>query len=80
MVWPELIGPAIEGIESAPFLTDEQKHDIFYNNAARFLGLPTLPAPNHTQRQPPIEFWRPLKSAGSRGLTKPVKLAATGAW
>jgi uncharacterized protein len=45
MVWPELIGPAIEAIESAPFLTDEQKHDIFYNNAARFLGLPTLPVP-----------------------------------
>ena len=43
MVWPELIGQAIEGIESAAFLTDEQKHDIFYNNAARFLGLPELP-------------------------------------
>jgi predicted TIM-barrel fold metal-dependent hydrolase len=45
MVWPELIGQAIEEIESAPFLTDEQKHDIFYNNAARFLGLPELPVP-----------------------------------
>jgi hypothetical protein len=45
MVWPELIGKAIEGIESASFLTDEQKHDIFYNNAARFLGLTELPAP-----------------------------------
>ncbi len=48
MVWPELIGPAIEGIESASFLTDEQKHDIFYNNAARFLGLPELPVPTST--------------------------------
>ena len=45
MVWPELIGQAIEEIESAPFLSDEQKHDIFYNNAARFLGLPQLPVP-----------------------------------
>ncbi|MCH8863223.1 MAG: amidohydrolase family protein [Proteobacteria bacterium] len=27
----------IEAIESASFLTDEQKRDIFYNNAARFL-------------------------------------------
>ena len=45
MVWPELIGQAIETIESAPFLSDEQKHDIFYNNAARFLGLPELPVP-----------------------------------
>lgn len=49
MVWPELIGRAIEGIESAAFLTDDQKHDIFYNNAARFLGLPELPAPTTTK-------------------------------
>lgn len=39
MVWPEAIGKAIEGIESASFLTDEQKDDIFYNNARRFLQL-----------------------------------------
>ena len=39
MRWPETIGHAIEGIESADFLTDEQKRDIFYNNAARFLRL-----------------------------------------
>ena len=39
MVWPESIGMAIEGIESAPFLTDAQKRDIFYNNAVRFFRL-----------------------------------------
>ena len=39
MVFPEAIGMAIEGIESASFLTVEQKRDIFYNNAARFLRL-----------------------------------------
>jgi hypothetical protein len=39
MAWPEAIGMAIEGIESARFLTQEQKRDIFYNNAARFLRL-----------------------------------------
>jgi predicted TIM-barrel fold metal-dependent hydrolase len=39
MIWPEAIGMAIEGIESAAFLTEEQKRDIFYNNAARFLGI-----------------------------------------
>ncbi len=39
MVWPEAIEMAIEGIESAAFLTQEQKRDIFYNNAARFLRL-----------------------------------------
>ncbi|HEU4477709.1 MAG TPA: amidohydrolase family protein [Pyrinomonadaceae bacterium] len=39
MIWPEGIGKAIEGIESAKFLTAEQKRDIFYNNAVRFLRL-----------------------------------------
>ena len=39
MYWPEVIGMAIEGVESAPFLSEREKRDIFYNNAARFLGL-----------------------------------------
>ncbi|PKK82291.1 MAG: hypothetical protein CVT49_14560 [candidate division Zixibacteria bacterium HGW-Zixibacteria-1] len=39
MEWPEAIGMAIEGIESATFLTEEQKRDIFYDNAVRFLRL-----------------------------------------
>jgi len=39
MRWPEKIGQGIEAIENAPFLTHEQKRDIFYNNAARFLRL-----------------------------------------
>lgn len=39
MNWPGAIELAIEGIESAAFLTEEQKRDIFYNNAARFLRL-----------------------------------------
>jgi predicted TIM-barrel fold metal-dependent hydrolase len=39
MVWPGVIEPAIAIIEKAPFLSKEQKRDIFYNNAARFLRL-----------------------------------------
>ncbi len=39
MQWPETIELAIETIEAADFLTEEQKRDIFYNNAARFLRL-----------------------------------------
>jgi len=39
MVWPEAIGMAIEGIESADFLSAKQKRDIFFNNAIRFLRL-----------------------------------------
>jgi predicted TIM-barrel fold metal-dependent hydrolase len=41
MAWPETIGVAIAAIESVEFLTPEQKRDIFYNNAARFLRLPS---------------------------------------
>jgi uncharacterized protein len=39
MIWPDAIGAAIEGIESADFLTEQQKRSIFYDNAARFLRL-----------------------------------------
>ena len=37
MQWPDAIGMAIEVIESVKFLTEEQRRDILYNNAARFL-------------------------------------------
>lgn len=40
MFWPEAIGMAVEGIDSATFLTRGEKRDIFYNNAARFFRLP----------------------------------------
>ena len=36
---PQLIPQAVEAIESVSFLNDEQKRDIFCNNAARFLRL-----------------------------------------
>lgn len=39
MVWPDAIGRAVEGVESAAFLSEQQKRDIFYNNAVRFLRL-----------------------------------------
>jgi len=39
MVWPDAIGRAVAGIESAAFLNEQQKRDIFYNNAVRFLRL-----------------------------------------
>ena len=38
MVWPQTIGIGIETVNSADFLTLEQKEDIFYDNAAKFLG------------------------------------------
>lgn len=39
MVWPDTIDVAVETVNSADFLTMEQKKNIFYNNAAKFLGL-----------------------------------------
>ena len=39
IVWPEKIARSIEAIEAAAFLSHEQKRDIFFNNAARFLRL-----------------------------------------
>lgn len=39
MVWPETIERAIRVIEEAEFLSEQQKRDILYNNAARFLRL-----------------------------------------
>lgn len=39
MIWPGVIEPAIAAIEDAVFLTPQQKRDILYNNAARFLRL-----------------------------------------
>ena len=39
MIWPGIIERAIAIVEEAPFLSKEQKRDILYNNAARFLRL-----------------------------------------
>jgi predicted TIM-barrel fold metal-dependent hydrolase len=38
-IWPDNIDIAIAAIDSAEFLSEEQKNDIFYNNAAHFLRL-----------------------------------------
>ncbi len=50
MIWPGVIEPAIRSIEGAPFLTHEQKRDIFYNNAARFLRLDDATIARHHGR------------------------------
>ena len=39
LVWPKLMETSIEVIDRANFLTPQQKRDILYNNAARFLRL-----------------------------------------
>ncbi len=50
MIWPGNIPVAIETIQNAPFLTEAQKRDIFYNNAARFLRLTPEQIASHHQR------------------------------
>jgi len=39
MVWPQVISIGVESVNNATFLTLDQKEDIFYDNAAEFLGL-----------------------------------------
>jgi predicted TIM-barrel fold metal-dependent hydrolase len=45
--WPGIIEPAIAIIEQAPFLSEQEKRDIFYNNAARFLRLSAADIAKH---------------------------------
>lgn len=39
MVWPDAVSIAIDTIQNDPALSPEQKRDILYNNAARFLRI-----------------------------------------
>jgi predicted TIM-barrel fold metal-dependent hydrolase len=39
LIWPKLMAYSISIIQNADYLTPEQKRDILYNNAARFLRL-----------------------------------------
>ena len=55
MYWPDAIGEAIKSIETAPFLSEAQKRDIFYNNAARFLRLSDAMIAKHHQPQIQLE-------------------------
>ncbi len=44
LVWPKLMETSIDVIDRANYLTPQQKRDILYNNAARFLRLDTAAA------------------------------------
>ena len=41
LIWPKLMAYSISIIQNADYLTPQQKRDILYNNAARFLRLDT---------------------------------------
>jgi uncharacterized protein len=51
MIWPGVIEASIRTIEEAPFLNKEQKRNIFYNNAARFLRLTEAQQAEHHAQQ-----------------------------
>jgi predicted TIM-barrel fold metal-dependent hydrolase len=50
MVWPGVIERAVAVIEEAPFLNEQQKRDVLYNNAARFLRLREEEIAQHHRR------------------------------
>lgn len=50
MIWPGLIEQAIRSIEDAPFLSEAQKRDVLYYNAARFLRLSEADIARHYGR------------------------------
>ena len=41
LIWPKLMAYSISIIQNADYLTPQQKRDILYNNAARFLRMDT---------------------------------------
>ena len=47
MRWPEAIALAIDRVNRLEFLTGEEKQDIFYDNAAKFLGLTAAEIARH---------------------------------
>ena len=49
MRWPHAIKDSIEQLNSFKFLTEEDKRDILYNNAARFLELDKATISSHHQ-------------------------------
>lgn len=49
MMWPEGISKSVKTLNAANFLSEEQKKDIFYNNAARFLELDKEEVARHHQ-------------------------------
>jgi len=49
MMWPQLMEVSIKTIQNAPFLSNLQKRDILYNNAARFLNLSEQEIKRHHQ-------------------------------
>ena len=50
MIWPGAISISVEIVKEAPFLSEDEKRDILYNNAARFVELSEETIAKHHQR------------------------------
>ena len=55
MAWPEAIALAIDRVNRLDFLTREEKQDVFYDNAAKFLGLNAAEIARHHRETPKRE-------------------------
>ncbi len=53
MIWPGLIEHAIRSIEEAPFLSEAQKREVLYYNAARFFRFSEADIARHYGREAP---------------------------
>lgn len=73
MNFPDAIGIAIESIESAEFLTEDQKLDIFSNNAARFLRLSEKEIALHIMSRPKLQVRLLCKARLGSGPMPPGK-------
>lgn len=51
MIWPDVISEGIRSVNAAEFLSLEQKENIFYDNAAAFLGLSPEEIAKHKQQE-----------------------------
>jgi len=69
-VWPEALEVAIGSIETADFLDRDQKRDILYNNAARFLHLSQDQIADTTESNPVARLgvYGPLAGKSGRDL------------
>jgi uncharacterized protein len=74
MNWPGAIEHCIEVIESADFLSEEQKRDIFCDNAARFLRLSEEEiARHHGRAAPPGPEFEVTPTAAGEGRRAPQR-------
>ena len=77
MVWPDAIGKAIEGVESATFLTEQQKRDIFYKQRRQVLSTREEVVERLLRRIQALEIRVSVQYLEIRILPRPVRITIT---